>query len=91
MHKTIKHSKGPLEQSKVLEWCGQMCAALRAIHDEHIIHRDVKPDNIFICHDGLRLGDFGLAKYLPHGDTNIHAGTANLSIAGSILYVQQFV
>lgn len=35
-------------------------------HDTVIIHRDIKPDNIFILHTGeiIKLGDFGLAKML---------------------------
>lgn len=39
--------------------------ALEACHDNQIIHRDIKDDNIFVGHDGtFKLGDFGVSKKL---------------------------
>jgi len=40
----------------------EITKGLHAAHQNHIIHQDIKPDNIFIAHDGqVKLGDFGLA------------------------------
>ena len=87
MYHAIKE-RNPITERKLTDWCGQLCAALAAIHDADMIHRDVKPDNIFISSDDtLRLGDFGLAKYIPHTDVLLSGGAANLSVAGSLSYM----
>jgi serine/threonine-protein kinase len=58
---------GPLPPQRVLYLLGQLCHALGEAHDEGLIHRDVKPGNIYVCrygreHDWVKVLDFGLVK-----------------------------
>ena len=62
----IINEQGPLTPSAASEIVNQACAALDEAHRCHIVHRDIKPDNIIINSSitGLRVKvlDFGIAK-----------------------------
>ncbi|XP_041054601.1 serine/threonine-protein kinase Nek5-like [Carcharodon carcharias] len=53
-------------EEQVLDWFVQICLGLKHIHDRKILHRDIKTQNIFLCHKGVtvKLGDFGIARML---------------------------
>lgn len=42
----------------------QMVIALRFLKEQNIIHRDIKPKNILIHKDGIKISDFGVAKII---------------------------
>ena len=57
-----------------------ICKALESCSKINIIHRDIKPGNIFVSNDGYKLGDFGIAR-------TIDDGTAILSTKGTYPYM----
>ncbi len=61
----------------------QLCTALKTAHAKNVIHRDVKPSNIYISSDGIvKLGDFGIAEF-----SHAQKLTQNSSILGSAHYL----
>lgn len=60
----IAANGGVVEQSVALEVTLSVLDALKEIHKSGIIHRDISPDNIFICQGGIiKLIDFGAARF----------------------------
>ncbi|HEV8269026.1 MAG TPA: serine/threonine-protein kinase, partial [Thermoanaerobaculia bacterium] len=56
-------AKGPLAPREVARIGAALASALAVAHDRGILHRDLKPDNVFLTNDGTpKLLDFGLAK-----------------------------
>jgi eukaryotic-like serine/threonine-protein kinase len=64
-----EHMQGaPVPQRKAVDYGTQIARGLAAAHEKGVVHRDLKPDNIFVLHDGrIKILDFGLAKLL-HDD-----------------------
>jgi TolB-like protein/Flp pilus assembly protein TadD len=64
---TLKHriAAGPMESDQIAKLGRQIAEALEAAHTKGIIHRDIKPGNIFVTELGqAKVLDFGLAKLL---------------------------
>ena len=72
-------SKGPLAPQRVIKVLIQCCASLAEAHSIGIIHRDIKPDNVFLLNmagspDFVKLLDFSVAKLLEGDRMKTQAG-----------------
>lgn len=67
-----------VDESFVVKLGTDICKALTVCENHHIVHRDIKPQNIFINKDGnFKLGDFGIAKNAENVAIGTRTGTFN--------------
>ncbi|XP_070370475.1 MAPK/MAK/MRK overlapping kinase isoform X2 [Equus asinus] len=62
IYELIRGRRHPLSEKKIMRYMYQLCASLDHMHRNGIFHRDVKPENILIKQDVLKLGDFGSCR-----------------------------
>jgi serine/threonine-protein kinase len=70
---------GPLPPARALHIVGQAARALAEAHERGIVHRDVKPENLFLTslggeHDFVKVIDFGIAKVASSDGTMTGTG-----------------
>lgn len=75
-------ARGALNQRKVAEIGSQVCSALAVAHNQDLIHRDIKPQNIMVQPDGnVKVMDFGIA----HAKNSVKTQTS--SVLGTAHYI----
>ena len=73
--------KGKLSPKETVSISIQMVTGLQAAHNQHIVHRDIKPQNIIISKDGkVKVTDFGIAR------ATTSTQTISTSVMGSVHY-----
>ena len=78
--KTYIEKKGQLKYKETLSIAIQVSRGIQAAHAKHIIHRDIKPQNIIISTDGkVKVTDFGIARAVS--EHTIHS-----DVMGSVHY-----
>ena len=80
----VQAERGTLPAGEVLEIAAEILDVLAAAHDAGIVHRDVKPQNVFVTRAGqVKVLDFGVARILD--------GAASATATGSLLGTPAFM
>ncbi|KAB0396550.1 hypothetical protein E2I00_008009, partial [Balaenoptera physalus] len=68
LYRKLKEQKGRLlSESQVVEWFVQIAMALQYLHEKHILHRDLKTQNVFLTRTNIiKVGDLGIARVLEN-------------------------
>lgn len=87
---TLVDRDGPQPPARVIHILSQVCGALREAHGAGLIHRDIKPDNVFLCRQGgvpdvVKVLDFGLVKQVK-SDASASQSNVNVMV-GTPLYM----
>ncbi|CAL1298289.1 unnamed protein product [Larinioides sclopetarius] len=69
--------KGSLSEDTIRHFLRQIAEAMKVLNQKEVVHRDLKPQNILLCHSGkldpppseitLKIADFGFARFLTDG------------------------
>ncbi|XP_077181918.1 serine/threonine-protein kinase Nek4 isoform X2 [Paroedura picta] len=68
LYHKLKDQKGKLLlENQVVEWFVQIAMALQYLHEKHILHRDLKTQNVFLTRSNIiKVGDLGIARVLEN-------------------------
>lgn len=65
--KKAKDGNKCFPQAQILDWFVQLALGLQHIHDNKVLHRDLKTQNVLITRDNyVKIGDFGISKQLEN-------------------------
>ena len=72
----LRDPEKEISEAEVVKLGVDLCNALQLCEQHNIVHRDIKPQNIFINKEGnFKLGDFGIAKTVDHTTSGTKTGT----------------
>lgn len=75
----LKERGGQIPSEEVVDITLHVLAALEEIHSHHIIHRDISPDNVFLCSNHrVKVIDFGAARFSSGEESSNFSTIVNL-------------
>jgi hypothetical protein len=77
----MRHPQG-LPPELAQQWFVALASAVGYLHDHGIVHRDLKPANIFLENGTVKVGDYGLSKFI-----STSRGTAQTQSVGTVHYM----
>jgi len=84
--------KSALPPRRAIEVARQVAEGLAAAHDKGIVHRDIKPDNLFITADGrVKILDFGIAKLTGPTDSGVRSDAPTDTAVGSVVGTARYM
>ena len=92
----VEMDRGRLSPSRSIDIVLHVCAALGAAHAAEVVHRDMKPENVFLCTHGktetVKIVDFGIAKLRAIGE-GLEGGpkARRLTRAGAIFGTPEYM
>ena len=78
---------GPLPVDRLLQYSSEIAEALAAAHERGIIHRDLKPANVMVTPAGIKVLDFGLAKFAGAEAASVAEVTGTQTLIGTPAYM----
>ncbi len=62
----VKDTQGPMPVAEALRWLRGIAKAIDDLHEHGIVHRDLKPGNVFSEGSLVKVGDYGLSKFISN-------------------------
>jgi serine/threonine-protein kinase len=82
---------GPVSENPAFDWVEQLIVGVKDIHAANVVHRDIKPGNIFIQREKsgeiVKVIDFGVARLLEVTDDGSQGLTSSSHLIGSVGYM----
>src|SRR4030095_11250653 len=88
----VRILRGPLAIAQAIPLAVEALTALQVIHEQGLIHRDLKPADIFLTPHGVKILDFGLARAVSVAvDPSLTQTATRATQAGAIMGTPRYM